>query len=46
LWNKRKDGSEFLIYLSTSIIYDKDGKPLGLIGVAIDITDENVSRKN
>ncbi len=38
LLNQRKDGSEFPIYLSTSIIYDKDSKPLGLIGVASDIT--------
>src|ERR1035437_1303608 len=39
LLNKRKDGTEFLIYLSTTIINDKDGKPLGLIGVAKDITE-------
>ncbi len=39
LLNKRKDGSEFPIFLSTTIIYDKDGKPLGLIGVALDITE-------
>lgn len=39
LCNKRKDGSEFPIYLSTTTINDKDGKPLGLIGVAIDITE-------
>ncbi|MCX6175343.1 MAG: PAS domain S-box protein [Ignavibacteriales bacterium] len=39
LWNKRKDGSEFPIYLSTTAINDKDGKPLGLIGVAKDITE-------
>jgi PAS domain S-box-containing protein len=39
LRDKRKDGSEFLIYLSTTIINDKDGKPLGLIGVATDITE-------
>jgi len=38
LLNQRKDGSEFPISLSTSIIYDKDSKPLGLIGVASDIT--------
>lgn len=38
LLNQRKDGSVFPIYLSTSIIYDKDSKPLGLIGVASDIT--------
>ena len=39
LINTRKDGSEFPVYLSTSIIKDKDGKSLGLIGVAIDITE-------
>ncbi|MCX6149563.1 MAG: PAS domain S-box protein [Ignavibacteriales bacterium] len=39
LWNKRKDGSEFLINLSTTLIKDKDGKFLGLIGVATDITE-------
>src|ERR1035437_5163430 len=38
LWNKRKDGSEFPIYLSTTLINDKGSKPLGLIGVAKDIT--------
>ncbi|MHB8907147.1 MAG: PAS domain-containing protein, partial [Melioribacteraceae bacterium] len=39
LWNKRKDGTEFPIFLSTTIINDKDLKPLGLIGVATDITE-------
>jgi PAS domain S-box-containing protein len=39
LWNKRKDGSEFPIYLSTTLINDKGSKPLGLIGVAKDITE-------
>ncbi|MDP2335071.1 MAG: PAS domain S-box protein [Bacteroidota bacterium] len=43
LWNKRKDGSEFPIYLSTTIIYDKDNKPLGLIGVAKDITERKLA---
>jgi PAS domain S-box-containing protein len=38
LINKRKDGSEFPIALSTTIIKGKDGIPLGLIGVAADIT--------
>jgi PAS domain S-box-containing protein len=33
----KKDGSEFPIYLSTSIVYDIEGKPFGLMGVAIDI---------
>ena len=39
LWNKKKDGIELPIYLSTTIINDKYGKPLGLIGVASDITE-------
>jgi len=39
LVNRRKDGSEFPIFLSTSIIEKKDGKPNCLIGIAIDITE-------
>lgn len=38
LINRRKDGSEFPVFLSTSIVYDQNSKPLGLIGVASDIT--------
>jgi len=40
LWNKRKDGSEFLISLSTSVINGKDNKFLGLVGLAIEITEQ------
>ena len=43
LWNKRKDGSEFLIYLSTKIINNKEGKLIGLIGVASDITERKTA---
>jgi len=39
LVNRRKDGSEFPIYLSTTVIDEKEGKPNYLIGVAIDITE-------
>ncbi|MFA5973277.1 MAG: PAS domain S-box protein [Lentimicrobiaceae bacterium] len=39
LINKRKDGSEFPIYLSTNIVKDKSGRPIALIGVASDITE-------
>lgn len=45
LWNKRKDESEFPVYLSTTIINDKDGKALGLIGVASDITEQKQIEK-
>ncbi len=45
LWNERKDGSKFLIYLSTRVINDKDGKPFGLIGIASDITERKAAEK-
>jgi PAS domain S-box-containing protein len=38
LINKRKDGSEFPIYLSATSILDNNGKFIALIGVSIDIT--------
>ena len=38
LWNKRKDGSDFLIHLSTSIIKDENDIPVALVGIATDIT--------
>ena len=40
LLNMRKGGSEFPVYLSTTIVHDKDKKILGLIGVATDITEQ------
>ena len=46
LWNKRKDGSEFQIYLSTTKIKDKTGKLLGLIGIATDLTERKVLETN
>jgi PAS domain S-box-containing protein len=35
----RKDGSEFPIHLNTSLIKDPDGRVIGLLGVARDITE-------
>ncbi len=37
--NKRKDGSEFPVYCSTSVVRDPDGSPIALIGAATDITE-------
>lgn len=45
LWNKRKDGSEFPVYLSTTVIKNKNGKSFGLIGVAQDITERKRAEK-
>jgi PAS domain S-box-containing protein len=38
LLNCKKDGSEFLISLSTAVIKEANGAPVALIGVASDIT--------
>lgn len=45
LFNRRKDGAEFPISLSTSIIRDPLGQPLGLVGVAHDITEQHRARE-
>ena len=39
LWNRRKDGTEFPIALTTSQIRDPDGRIVGLVGVWNDITE-------
>lgn len=39
LLNRRKDGTEFPVFLSSSVVLDDNGAPLGLIGVATDISD-------
>ncbi len=45
LINKRRDGSEFPIFLSTSIIHDDQGLPVAIIGVARDITERKAAEK-
>jgi len=45
LINTRKDGSEFPVFLSTSVIFDDDNYPLGLIGVTTEITDRKLAEK-
>ncbi len=39
LLNRRKNGSEFPVQLSTSVIRDAEGRPLATVGIATDITD-------
>jgi PAS domain S-box-containing protein len=43
--NRKKDGSEFPIILSTTIIHDNTNKPLALIGVAKDITNRKLAEQ-
>jgi len=45
LLQRKRDGSEFPIYLSTSTIKDKEKKVIGLIGVAIDISARILAEK-
>ncbi len=45
LVNQRKDGTEFPIFLSTSCVYDENGKPYALVGVARDITERRKDEK-
>jgi len=40
IWNKRKNGEDFLIRLSTSPVLDENNRIIALIGVATDITKE------
>ncbi len=39
VWQRRKDGSEFLISLSTSLVRDDAGRPVAFVAVAKDITE-------
>jgi PAS domain S-box-containing protein len=39
LVNRKKDGTEFPIYLSTSVVRDEKGEAIALVGVTTDITE-------
>jgi two-component system sensor histidine kinase/response regulator len=45
LLNLRKDGTEFPVSISTSVIRDEEGKPLALIGVSSDLTDQKLAEQ-
>jgi PAS domain S-box-containing protein len=40
LLNRRKDGTDFYVFVSTSIIRDYSGRPLALIGVSSERTEQ------
>lgn len=44
--NRRKDGTDFPISLSTSIVQDENGKILGMVGVAVDITERKLAEQS
>ncbi|MFA5815205.1 MAG: PAS domain S-box protein [Bacteroidales bacterium] len=37
--NRRKDGTDFPVHLSTAIVTDSNDQPVALIGIAVDITE-------
>lgn len=39
LLNRKKDGTEFPIYLSTSPVFNEDGDVIALVGITTDITE-------
>jgi len=43
LLNRRKDGSEFPIFLSTSLVKDAEGRVVGLVGIARDISERRAA---
>ena len=45
LINRKKDGSEFPVHVSTSVICDENGKAQWLIGVTTDISEQKRARK-
>ncbi len=45
LLNKKKDGTHFPIFLSTSPLYDEKGSIYALVGVTTDITDRKIAEE-
>lgn len=45
IFNRKKDGTEFPVMLSTSVLYDDNGIPRATIGVARDISERKQSEK-
>ena len=43
LRNRRKDGSEFPIRLTTSVVRDDEGRPVATVGVTSDITGQKLA---
>jgi PAS domain S-box-containing protein len=39
LMNRRKDGTEFPVFIATSVIHDDTGQPIAVMGIANDITE-------
>ncbi|MBL7969272.1 MAG: PAS domain-containing sensor histidine kinase [Prolixibacteraceae bacterium] len=42
IMNQRKDGTEFPISLSSTVVQNENGEVLGMVGVAVDITERKL----
>jgi PAS domain S-box-containing protein len=36
-WVRRADGTRFLAYVLDAVVFDRDGRPAGIVGVSIDV---------
>lgn len=43
IWNRKKDGTEFLVQLSTGVIRNDEGEVTAFIGIAKDISEQKVA---
>jgi PAS domain S-box-containing protein len=46
LMNMHKDGNEFPVFISTSVVYNDLGNPVAVMGIARDITDTKKAEAN
>lgn len=45
IYNKKKDGTVFLIHLRTGVVKDDEGSPIALVGIAEDLTEKIIARQ-
>lgn len=46
IWNRKKDGTDFPVFLSTTNVKNDHGEIIGMVGVATDITDRLQAEKD
>jgi len=46
VWNRRKNGTDFLLSLSTAVVKDERGRPMALVGVGKDVTAQKAAEQS